>query len=1167
MLAKFISMVLMVWVCAIVSPAVAEISKVTVINKGVGGYATADGLKRFQRDVLDVEPDSLILYFGMNDANNPRRRVPPSDYFNNMQAMIDKAKAAGIKNIILVTINPVNQEALQKRVGDHPGKNDLNAYLLKYDTLVRELAVKNHLELVDLRALCNKYGGGRNVKHSLIRVDANGGHNDGVHLTPSGYQKFAELFIPVFKEKISPGDVIVCFGDSITYGAHVKGAGTIYGETYPAWLAVYLNRLVGASDRQRPPPPLEFTTIPKNGEMEYCSDQVRPDFWNVWNVENRQEGDFRIASKQGVSGDALKVINTNSKYPAYLLSLDTPEIDISRKYDFSFQYKGSGQVRPGILFYGRGNKLLGTFPKSAEENSWRTATDEWKTDSFTFEAPKDAIKMRASFRVTGTVLLDNVRFSINRTKKRVARPIPAAGLKNKYLSLQVRDPQEGGGIISIRNADGVEFINRLEDKSLWRVVMRRLPTKKYQANDYVKLSLDPEVSDGSTAIQKDDLDDQGNTMILNADQIQADCNIEKSNGRIKLSWNGIDVKNEKGVLDVFVEFQLAENDHAVRVRSGINNRSKKFTVFYLFAPRVAGIYPHDNDLAADRLVLPCYTGRLVYNPIANGILGERRRFQPNRSGHSMQFDAYYHNNQGLYLGCFDGNQNIKRYLYEVSDNGLLWSMGNVPDNMKQVPQNYTVPYDTVIRCFKGDWYDAARIYREWALEQTWCSEGPLLTRKNIPQWFKEVDEWILWNSKQNESYDVFDPVFFQPMQKQGVNLCVDFHKWGTHEFLSGARESPDRFPLPQKQIAFIERTHQVGARIFGYLQGVCWCTSSPSFKRENGWKHAVQSYSGQPIVWELKDHKSIIAFPGPKWEKTLGKTIVKMAQAGFDGAYLDSNNHAGTYLNFNPLYNKQSGGGNEYIKSNRTMMRNMKAAARKYHPEFCFTAESFWEGNIAELDGIKAVNTWHRYLKSGVCEQIPLASAVYHDHAILFGCWVGRHSLQEDGGIDYVVKNGMGLVQGFKPGWNQPANMLYFKNKELALKTSLLRYRAYAASRKFLLYGEMLRPPVILNPQERIHFRWWRAWSNNTYDTDVPVIQSSLWKAADGSVGLVLYNASVKPQDTRIELTADQLSGISGVRVKNILPEELNAEAAMQSGNVVIRCTVPAQSPVVVELK
>ena len=1151
--------------CAVT--AVGAVERVLVVNKGIGGNATSDGLRRFKKDVLDVKPDHLILYYGMNDSHNPRRRVAPEVFRKNYQSMIDQAKQAGIKHIILVTINPVNQAILQRRVGNHPGKKDLNGYLTQFDNIVRKLAKKNNLPLVDLRELCMKYGGGNNVKKSLIRVDANGGRNDGVHLTATGYQKFAELFIPFFKGKIKPGDIVVCLGDSITYGAHMPGAGTINGQTYPAWLSVYLNQLVGASKRKSPPPPFKLKGIPQNGDMEYCPDRIRPGYWQVWNVKNRQEGDYRIAVNQGVTGNAMKVINTNPKFPANVLSLDMPKIRPTKQYTFSFQYKGTGKIRPVILFYAARNKFLGAYPKTEKDNPWRQASAEWKTDTQKLQVPAGTIKTRASFRVSGTVLLDNVKFSAAKLEKKINRPVAVATLKNKYISLQVRDPKDGGGIISIRNAKGVEFINGLKDPVLWEVILRHLPTKKYKLEDYVKLSLDPEVSDGGAATNKDDLGDSSTILNLLSSKVKAQCKVEKSADRVKLSWNNIDVNNEKGVLDVFVEFKLAPNDRFVRIRSGVRNRSKQFTVFYLFAPRVTGIYPQDNDLSADRLVVPSFTGRLVYNPIENGILGKSRRFQPNRSGHSMQFDAYYHKNQGLYLGCFDGAQNIKRYLYETGSNGLLWAMGNVPDNMKVVPQNYTTPYDTVIRCFQGDWYDAARIYREWALKQTWCAEGPVKTRKSTPQWYKDIDEWMLWNTHKKDQNSIFDPLFMKPFKKYGLKIGIDYHKWGKGQFLSGAKKTPDRFPMPQNQLDFIKHSHKVGAHVFGYLQGVCWCMESASFKRENGFKYAVRSFYGQPIVWDLREHKTIIAYPGSMWEKVLGDTIVKMAQAGFDGAYLDSNNHAGTYMNFNPLYNKQSGGGNEYIKANQRMMRNIKAKARKYHPGFCFTAESFWEGNMAELDAIKAVNTWHRYLKKGASEQIPLAAAVYHDHCILFGCWVGRHSLQEDGGLDYIVKHGMALVQGFKPGWNQPAHMNQFKNKELAFKTSMLRYRAYNTGKKFLLYGTMMRPPVMLSPKKRIDLRWWRAWSKSTYKVDVPVVMSSLWKAPDGSYGLVLYNVTAKAVPVKVQLSSEELRNLRNVKVKSLWPENLKVSTSSQAGAPVVNCTVPAQSPMIVQIK
>ena len=47
----------------------------------------------------------------------------------------------------------------------------------------------------------------------------------------------------------------MCLGDSITFGAHMPGQGTTCGETYPAWLSVMLNRMVGASTRDRPASP------------------------------------------------------------------------------------------------------------------------------------------------------------------------------------------------------------------------------------------------------------------------------------------------------------------------------------------------------------------------------------------------------------------------------------------------------------------------------------------------------------------------------------------------------------------------------------------------------------------------------------------------------------------------------------------------------------------------------------------------------------------------------------------------------------------------------------------------------------------------------------------------------------------------------------------------
>ena len=62
-----------------------------------------------------------------------------------------------------------------------------------------------------------------------------------MHLTADGYQLLADTVAKVLSGKVKDGDIVVCFGDSLTYGTAMEGAGTSTGETYPAVLRMKLN--------------------------------------------------------------------------------------------------------------------------------------------------------------------------------------------------------------------------------------------------------------------------------------------------------------------------------------------------------------------------------------------------------------------------------------------------------------------------------------------------------------------------------------------------------------------------------------------------------------------------------------------------------------------------------------------------------------------------------------------------------------------------------------------------------------------------------------------------------------------------------------------------------------------------------------------------------------
>ena len=61
-----------------------------VINAGVGGNTTKDLLVRIDRDVIDLNPDLVIVMVGTNDMLNSRKMVSYSDYTSNLELLVKK---------------------------------------------------------------------------------------------------------------------------------------------------------------------------------------------------------------------------------------------------------------------------------------------------------------------------------------------------------------------------------------------------------------------------------------------------------------------------------------------------------------------------------------------------------------------------------------------------------------------------------------------------------------------------------------------------------------------------------------------------------------------------------------------------------------------------------------------------------------------------------------------------------------------------------------------------------------------------------------------------------------------------------------------------------------------------------------------------------------------
>ena len=80
-----------------------------VVNRGLGGDRTTELLVRWKLDALDLQPHVLSISIGVNDVWrlrgewNGQAHVTPAQYRQNYQQLLDQARTAGIRQLVLMS--------------------------------------------------------------------------------------------------------------------------------------------------------------------------------------------------------------------------------------------------------------------------------------------------------------------------------------------------------------------------------------------------------------------------------------------------------------------------------------------------------------------------------------------------------------------------------------------------------------------------------------------------------------------------------------------------------------------------------------------------------------------------------------------------------------------------------------------------------------------------------------------------------------------------------------------------------------------------------------------------------------------------------------------------------------------------------------------------------
>ena len=78
---------------------------VTVVNSSISGETTRGGLNRIKADLLRIKPDIMVLALGANDG---LRGLPVAQTRNNLQAIIDEARRAKARVVLIGIQIPPN---------------------------------------------------------------------------------------------------------------------------------------------------------------------------------------------------------------------------------------------------------------------------------------------------------------------------------------------------------------------------------------------------------------------------------------------------------------------------------------------------------------------------------------------------------------------------------------------------------------------------------------------------------------------------------------------------------------------------------------------------------------------------------------------------------------------------------------------------------------------------------------------------------------------------------------------------------------------------------------------------------------------------------------------------------------------------------------------------
>ena len=167
---------------------------IELIGKGIGGDKVSDLLTRYRNDVIQLNPDIVFIYIGINDVWHKYDFGTGSDidlYEKGLRQIIGDIKNIGAE-VILCTPTVIGENkgefTLVNQFKDIETMQIMNSDLDAYSDVIRKISSEINTELIDLRKIFMNYISENNPNNDPSGITT----YDGVHLNDQGNKLIAD---------------------------------------------------------------------------------------------------------------------------------------------------------------------------------------------------------------------------------------------------------------------------------------------------------------------------------------------------------------------------------------------------------------------------------------------------------------------------------------------------------------------------------------------------------------------------------------------------------------------------------------------------------------------------------------------------------------------------------------------------------------------------------------------------------------------------------------------------------------------------------------------------------------------------------------------------------------------------------------------------------------